>query len=141
MRGDRGEFMTYPCNHRGILRHSEIKHGKKKRKKEWRYMRQERKKRKIFFKKMEKRVKWRWKEILGEGYMLQMLSFDCKNHGRLANICGFPLKTLKKNVLSLSLSPPKMTSGNADLIFFFHRSRSQRLSISPKKCLIFLSLK
>lgn len=29
--GDRREFMTYPCNHRGVFRHSEIKHmGRKK---------------------------------------------------------------------------------------------------------------
>lgn len=71
--GDRREFMTYPCNHRGGLRHSEMKHMGVKREK-WR--RGERKKEDIFMK-MEKRVKWRRKEILEECYMLQRLLFDC----------------------------------------------------------------
>lgn len=49
-------------------------------------MRQEKKLEYIFMK-MGKRVKWRAGGMPREGYMLQMLSFDCKNHGRLADIC------------------------------------------------------
>lgn len=39
------------------------------------------------FMEMEKRVKWRGKEMPRVGHVLQILSFDCKNHCRLADIC------------------------------------------------------
>lgn len=65
----------------------------------------------------------------GDRFMLHMLSFDCQYHGQYMLISS---EDSKKNVLSLSFSPSKMTSGNADLIFFYHCGRSQRLSIFPK---------
>lgn len=96
--GDRREFMTYPCNHRGGLRQSEIKHMGTKRKKMKKDMRQE-KNGKIFL--------WRWESKWSKverernadrrlQYILLLLSFDChKNHSRLADIGWFPLKTQK----------------------------------------------
>lgn len=92
--GNRREFMTYPCNHRGGLSHSEIKHMGGKERSKWKRWGKRRKMKDILWR--WEKVNWRGNKMLGEGYMLQMLSFDCKNHGRLVDICWFPLKALKK---------------------------------------------
>lgn len=110
---DRREFMTYPCNHRGGLSHSKIKHMQrfKKERDEARGN------------KMSYIFLWWWKSV--EWYLHQMFSFDCKNRDRLADIFWFPLKTLKK---CFFLSPSDISCGNADLIF------SSIIARVPKGC-------
>lgn len=91
-------------------------------------------KRVFFFLKMRMYYKAQGRKCQKGVYMHETLSFDCLPKSQWLAEDGFlPKKKNLKNVLSQSFFPTYMTRGNIDLISFYHRSWSQRLSIAPKK--------